>query len=651
MTDILIHIKISGLFIMRIDTVLDQIDLGNIALPEFQRGYVWNRNQVRSLMQSLYRRFPVGSLLVWLTPTDEAIYRGESELSPGVVKLLLDGQQRITSLYGIIRGKPPAFFEGNSQAFLNLYFNVEEEVFEFYMPTKMKDNPLWVSVTEVMQNGIADFVNRYNIPELKDKLGTYIQRINNISSIKSIDLYVEEITGADKTIDVVVDIFNRVNTGGTKLSKGDLALAKICTAWPDARKTMKNYLDKWEERGFSFTLEWLLRNVTTTITGEAMFDALKDVSATDFKNGLEVVHKNCDYLLNMISGRLGLDHDRVLGGRYAFPVMTRYLALKGGKISNAKERDQLLYWYVNSFLWGRFAGSTESILNVDLKALEPLNGALDRLIANLKQTRGNLVVRPEDFSGWSIGSRFYPMIYMLVRVYNAIDWGSGVPLSANMLGKFNSLQMHHIFPRALLYKHGYNKAQVNAIANYCFLTQATNLNISDKSPEVYLAEIESNYPGALSSQWVPTNPDLWKLENYTDFLSERRKLLANAANLFLNDLLNGTATAPGIGISFNGASLAPVSVSVADDEVNSLLKWINDKNLPKPQVDYEVCDADGNVLTVVDLAWPDGVQMDYSEPVALVLEPDEQQMDILSRAGYKVFSKQDTIKSYLLEMQ
>src|SRR5215213_7322095 len=108
---------------MKIQTILDQIDLGSMALPEFQRGYVWNREQVRGLMHSLYRRYPVGSLLVWLTRPESEQTRGEGHLAPGTVRLLLDGQQRITTLYGVIRGKPPQFFEGNEQAFTNLYFH------------------------------------------------------------------------------------------------------------------------------------------------------------------------------------------------------------------------------------------------------------------------------------------------------------------------------------------------------------------------------------------------------------------------------------------------------------------------------------------------------------------------------------------------
>ena len=136
---------------MKVETILSQIDLGTMALPEFQRGYVWNRDQVRGLMSSMYRRHPVGSLLTWLTPKDPTIIRG-GDLGPaGTIELLLDGQQRITSLYGIMRGRPPRFFDGNAQAFTGLYFDLENEVFEFYAPAKMAGKPMWLDVTRLMR--------------------------------------------------------------------------------------------------------------------------------------------------------------------------------------------------------------------------------------------------------------------------------------------------------------------------------------------------------------------------------------------------------------------------------------------------------------------------------------------------------------------
>ena len=130
----------------------------------------------------------------------------------------------------------------------------------------MKENPVWVDVTELMQKGIAAAMQRvYDIAESDDRRAEFINRLNAVHGIQDIDLHIEDVVGEDKTVDVVVDVFNRVNSGGTKLSKGDLALAKICAEWPEARKEMNDRLAKWRDAGFHFRLEWLLRNVNSIV--------------------------------------------------------------------------------------------------------------------------------------------------------------------------------------------------------------------------------------------------------------------------------------------------------------------------------------------------------------------------------------------------
>jgi Protein of unknown function DUF262 len=122
--------------VTKLAAILDQIDSGSVLLPEFQRGYVWNRDQVRGLMRSLYRGYPVGGLLTWETQADGSVVRGAAATTPTLRVLILDGQQRITTLYGISRGRPPTFFQGDEKAFSGLRFNVEDETFEFYGPPR-----------------------------------------------------------------------------------------------------------------------------------------------------------------------------------------------------------------------------------------------------------------------------------------------------------------------------------------------------------------------------------------------------------------------------------------------------------------------------------------------------------------------------------
>ncbi len=642
---------------MKISTILDHIDSGHMALPEFQRGYVWNRDQVRGLFDSLYRRHPVGGLLVWATESKGATHRGDGRLAAGVVKLLLDGQQRMTSLYGVVRGRPPKFFDGNAQAFTGLRFHLASETFGFYQPVKMKDDPLWIDVTELMRRGtggLGDFVTRFAaLPGHASQVGEYVGRLSRLLSITDIDLHVEEVTGADKTLDVVVDIFNLVNSGGTKLSKGDLALAKICADWPEGREVMKRKLTDWEKAGYHFNLDWLLRSVNTVLTGEAKFQYLHEKSAEEVQDALERATKHIDTSLNLIGGRLGLDHDRVFFGRFAVPVMARYLDQrhqeKLGPMGE-RERDKLLFWYVQAAMWGRFSGSTESYIDQDLAALEEEGDTLEKLLDQLRLWHGALRAEPGHFAGSSRGARFYPVLYMLTRMGEARDWGTGLALKANLLGKMSRLEVHHIFPRSQLYKRKYSKSEVNALANFCFLTKDTNLDITDRLPEQYFPEVEAKHPGALASQWIPMDPDLWKIERFGDFLEARKVLLAAELNRRMEELLHGdtrwldgpTAAAP-LAFAVGGAI-----TSEEEAELEGLNDWVESQGLPRGALAYDLSNPEtGAQVAVLDLAWPSGLQEELSQPVAVLIDEEAATIRIASDAGFRCFTDSASFRRYV----
>ena len=191
----------------------------------------------------------------------------------------------------------------------------------------MKGQAKWIDVTAVMQQGLGPFLAQIMAHYGQDAaLPHYLTRLNSLASIKDISLHLEKVTGQDKTLDIVVEIFNEVNKGGTTFSKGDLALAKVCcNLAPPARDEMKRLLNGWGKNGYHFTLDWLLRNINAVVKGEALFNKLEDVDAHEFQQGLIDTEKAVNALLNIMAGRLGLDHDRVLGWSYAFPVLSRFL--------------------------------------------------------------------------------------------------------------------------------------------------------------------------------------------------------------------------------------------------------------------------------------------------------------------------------------
>ena len=283
---------------MRIAAILDDIERGGLLLPIFQRGYVWKKQQVKKLMQSLYKGFPVGSLLIWETVSENAKIRGDQNIpASGSIDLLLDGQQRVTSLYGVMRGKPPEFFEGDSRIFEHLHFHLRSQEFEFYSSTMALD-PLWVNVTELFATGAAKIVQLSTSGAYSEgELAVFTERTMRIVSIGNIDIPDQRVTGADKNTEVVVEIFNEINSNGTKLSSGDLVLARISSMWPDAREEIGQRLLSWQTAGLAANHDLLLRCISAVLDGSYDHEELPKRTDSEIKNALTLTAQAINLLI------------------------------------------------------------------------------------------------------------------------------------------------------------------------------------------------------------------------------------------------------------------------------------------------------------------------------------------------------------------
>jgi hypothetical protein len=216
--------------------------------------------------------------------------------------------------------------------------------------------------------------------------------------------------------------------------------------------------------------------------------------------------------------------------------------------------------------------------------------------------------------------------------------------------------VHHIFPRSLLYKYGYKRPEVNAVANFCFLTKDTNLQISDRAPEVYFREVEGRHPGALASQWIPADPSLWKVESYGRFLEARRHLLAETTNAFMIELLHGEADLirPSEFVREPmperiEAVLGGVDTTSEEAVLLDLNRWVQAHGLAEGRYLHELADAEsGDPVAVLDLAWPEGLQEGLSEPVAVLVNEGPEVLACASRFGFRCFTQVDDFKHYVL---
>jgi hypothetical protein len=252
--------------------------------------------------------------------------------------------------------------------------------------------------------------------------------------------------------------------------------------------------------------------------------------------------------------------------------ITVFLARNGSTFTSAIQKAKFVRWMFLAAIWGRYSGSTESTLQKDVSLLDEADPTSALETAILRE-RGRLALEANDIVGKGAGSAADKLSYVVARAGDAKDWFSGITLYKKAVGKSNGLEEHHIFPKAVLYKSGYDSNKdrriVNEVANRAFLTQRANRKILASKPEDYLPGVQSLHPGALQAQSVPMNQELWKVDSYREFLTERAKLLASSMNEFLDGLVP-TDAAPQIGSQV--AELIGQGES-ATREFKSSLRW------------------------------------------------------------------------------
>lgn len=231
-----------------VSTLLGQIELGQIGLPELQRPFVWDRVQVRDLMDSLYRGYPAGYFLMWQASKDVgAIPIGADGKQTTPSTLVVDGQQRLTSLYAVFKGAP-VYTENFDTVYISIAFNPVRERFEV-SNSATKNDAEWVDNISPLLNGQIDtygFINTYLdtlsaerelTPELRGRIANSIQRLVSLNSYSFTAIQLS----FDVPVDEVSEIFVRVNSKGTQLDQADFILTLMSVYWDKGRKELEEF--------------------------------------------------------------------------------------------------------------------------------------------------------------------------------------------------------------------------------------------------------------------------------------------------------------------------------------------------------------------------------------------------------------------------
>lgn len=558
---------------LRIHELVTKIERGDIRLPEMQRQYVWKKTRVRDLLDSLYRGYPSGTILTW--ETDEEVATRDFAMDQNAserrgFQLLLDGQQRLTSLSAILRGEPVHVKERKRP--IDILFNLEhpenpEEITEIFEDKEAEDDtdadpdestadasedeilkllnrmafvvhtdklarlPHWVSVTKVFkESSDTPFLKEAGVTSMEDpRYDKYTARLKSLRDIKDYS-YRVHILDRDKSYGEVTEIFVRVNSLGTKLRGSDLALAQITAKWRDSL----NIFQEFEiDLKFDLGLSIHLKNLVAFATGQSRFKTVGGLSKESLEAAWKDAAEGMRFALNFLRVNAGIDSPVLLPSPFIVITLAAYGHSRGYDLS-PEESDRLRYWVLAANAKARYSrGSSEAYLDQDLAALRHDQG-IDGLLQLLKAQVGHLNVLPGDLENRNNRSAYFKTMFMAFRKDGARDWQDQLFISLKHSGPRHALQSHHIFPRAVLKKANLPDQRINDICNLVFISGSTNRRISDKEPAVYLPDvIEKIGADELSKQCIPADDGLWKVEKYESFLIKRREMVAARLNRFL----------------------------------------------------------------------------------------------------------------------
>ncbi len=568
-----------------VEELVNMVRRQELQLPEIQRKYVWPATRVRDLLDSLYRGYPSGTILVW--ETDRSVpsrsLAVEQSTSPFEgQKLLLDGQQRLTSLTAVMSGKP-VHVRGRKRP-IDILFNLDhpEGLSSEATESEDEEQPLillsdedettdevdeddgggadllerlkqrtfvvssgqlakqsnWVSVTRVFSGADdAELLDRTGVESIKDpRYKKYTSRLQRLRQIKSY-MYVMHVLGRDLSYEEVTEIFVRVNSLGVKLRSSDLALAQITARWPEFLKLMEKFQAECEQVSFAPDTGLLVRTMVVFATQQSKFQRVGSTHVEELKRGWEQAKRGLLFAINFLRTNAGIEDESLLSAPTLIVPITVYSRIRNERLTAEEER-ALLYWLHVANARGRYSrGSSETLLNEDLAILFR-GGTPKDLLEPIRRLFGRLDVRPSDLAGRPARSPLFALTYLTLKSRGAKDWQTGLGLSLSKAGRQHAVQYHHIFPKALL-KAKFDGAEINEIANLAFVSGRTNQRIGKKAPADYLPDIVAQRGTlALESQLIPLDPELHRVENYRQFLEARRQILADAINAHIESALN-----------------------------------------------------------------------------------------------------------------
>lgn len=530
--------------------LLGLIEAKDIAIPEIQRPFVWKNSQVRDLIDSLYKGYPTGYIILWKNPN---VKLKDGTMSSGK-KVIIDGQQRITALMTAVAARK-VFNSEFKECRVKIAFdpfaaldyihgNSEAEIFAVQTPAHLKSKRWIPDIADIFSSSFSSwtFIPNY-IAENPEMSGDNLQTVlNKLKGIETTQIGVIELS-EKLDIDVVTDIFIRINSKGIPLSQGDFVMSKMAADEIHGGNTLRKVIDyfshlavvptyyefiKNNDKSFAATpylskLAWLANDKETVydpgcddVIRVAFMHKLKraklvnlvqlltgrDFDTREFREEIieDTFKQMYDGVLNVISQHnftqfmiavksAGFISSKLVNSNMALDfAYTVHLLLQDSDVPVAERKRIVQKWYVLSVLTGRYSSSPESAFARDIRQItEQGIPAMLKSIedATLSDNFWRVAV-PQNLTMTSTNNPTY-LVYLAAQVY----FNDVSILSANItVRELINLggDVHHVFPKQYLINNGYSKNLYNQDGNYAYLDRPVNESIGKKAPKEYFPE-------------------------------------------------------------------------------------------------------------------------------------------------------------------
>lgn len=571
---------------LTVNQLIEKIDTGELGLPELQRPFIWKDSKVRDLFDSMMRGYPIGYLMLWECPSlDKKKSIGVDAHSYDTPKeVIIDGQQRLTSLYAVMKGKKVINSKFDEKSVVISYCPLQNKFEVGCQATK--NDPEWIyNISDLFTSTntfkfIGDFIKKLGDyrstkgSELTDEeQGLIADRINSVVNLKSHTLPVFDIKSTAEEEDVS-EIFVRVNSGGVSLKQNDFILTLLSLYWDDGRREIEQFSKDSTAPAKGKTTSY---NQLTTVSAQDVirvvmayaFDrarlkyGYKLLRGADFdKKGavddnLRVqrfntlkeklpdvldVHSWHEFIKAIMNAGY-LSGDLILSGNAIFYTYALYLIAKHRFNASYNENMHLTsLWFFYASLISLYTGSFESTVENHLntiKSLKTLDEYKEFILSRVNERLTNdyfdiTLVGSEGLAVSGRGNNAWNAYVASLNIMNAKILFSKSNLLVSKLfepgtdGNRKSLEKHHLFPKAYLKSQGYSDAKINQMANYAFIDWKDNMDILDDAPSVYYPIVCAGLSDEQIRVMEEENalPRGWENMAYEDFLIERRKLMA-----------------------------------------------------------------------------------------------------------------------------